>query len=681
MPNAVPFQHGLIGLYNNTASNPGVYVSWDSNTLFNSTQSLIFKGAQNTDYRFPLVINSYSQGALGKPLALGAGNTYVYCLNSSGIIAYQKSADVFNTVGFISNNAIESSFTPVTIKVGQIGLSEVIFVGYSSFFDVLTFSGSAFTKSNGLTYNAITGITTNNFGTFDLGFSSGNVFFGYGQAVYAGAINLDSSNNVILGSGTTGIIINSSNGLKNPIKKIANFDNYKIATIDSANIISEFVYNGNINAGDVSTQWVFNYSISPNATQNWSALVYNHFGIIIVCDSFNNTINTAASSNITTNTQNYGTFDGFTYQVISNTTTTTYGGTLVNTIGGTGIGYLQFNTPDCVCEDPEYNVIVGDYNNRLTYIPTALDYVATVPAPYSEYIDSAGNPADVYYVKESTYDYSGVFSIPPFTGDELLLKSSVLYELNALLKIEVVDEEPLFGWNRQTATLAYGDLVTDPAPQVRITVSTNGGQRSSMYTLNPYVPFYNSLDQSNSDPFDAPALANNYPNGLLYRFTNEGKIYFYDNNGNPVSLQEYDTILVNYYVKLFTNAQINNALYLALQSINAQPGLNKISNVASVPFWYDQTLVSGATYYLLRQLLVGLNSRERRLLILDPESGLDFVSLKDTANMYKDEFNELLKQLPIAVRPTMGTIAVPEYAFPGGRSRLFRDIWSGAKGN
>jgi hypothetical protein len=186
------------------------------------------------------------------------------------------------------------------------------------------------------------------------------------------------------------------------------------------------------------------------------------------------------------------------------------------------------------------------------------------------------------------------------------------------------------------------------------------------------------LDQSNSDPFDISTTNNNYPNGLFYRFTNEGKLYFYDNYGNPVSIQEYDVILVTYYVKLFTNAQINNALYLALQAINAQPGLNKIYSVASTPFWYDQALVSGATYYLLRQLLVGLNSRERRLLVQDPEQGgFDAInSLKDTAKMYQEEFNELLKKLPIAKRPTMGSISVPEYAMPGSRTRLFRALWT-----
>jgi hypothetical protein len=64
--------------------------------------------------------------------------------------------------------------------------------------------------------------------------------------------------------------------------------------------------------------------------------------------------------------------------------------------------------------------------------------------------------------------------------------------------------------------------------------------------------------------------------------------------------------------------------------------------------------------------------------VQDPEQGgFDAInSLKDTAKMYQEEFNELLKKLPIAKRPTMGSISVPEYALPGGRSRLYRSLWT-----
>jgi hypothetical protein len=38
--------------------------------------------------------------------------------------------------------------------------------------------------------------------------------------------------------------------------------------------------------------------------------------------------------------------------------------------------------------------------------------------------------------------------------------------------------------------------------------------------------------------------------------------------------------------------------------------------------------------------------------------------------MYQEEFSELLKKLPIAKRPTLGSISVPEYALPGGEVTL-----------
>ena len=63
MPSAVPFQQGLIGQYNNSHGNPGVYVSWDPDTNFPSTQSLIFKGVANNDYRFPLIVSTYTNNS------------------------------------------------------------------------------------------------------------------------------------------------------------------------------------------------------------------------------------------------------------------------------------------------------------------------------------------------------------------------------------------------------------------------------------------------------------------------------------------------------------------------------------------------------------------------------------------------------------------------------------------
>lgn len=677
MPSAYPYQQGLIGLYNNSHGNPGIYVSWDPDTNFSSTQSLIFKGAANTDYRFPVIINRYTDSGINFPIgqvaAAACGSKYYYVVTDSRFVVYQKISDYLSTVYHDSISSFAG--VPDTLLVRSYNNTDYIFfpIGEYGTVDIYTFDGSTLNSITTLNYDDITGLSGADYNGSYLTVDENNFYLTYGGAVYAcaftTAFNLYTSNR--------GIIIDSTNGIisGNTLSFITNYDNAKIAVCDNQNFIYEFAYEGDINLGNTSTQWSLNFKLTPTQ-QTWSCLLYNHFGIIIATDSTANTVNVIASSLVTINTQYYG-FNGVTYSVQSTTSTTQIEGRITNTVGSTGVEYQQFNSPTCIAEDFEFNILIGDKNNRLTYIPTQLDFVASVQAPLNEFIDSNGNPADIYYIKQTNEEYSAILSIPPILGDELLIKSSVLFELNALLKVPVYDEEPLYGYNRTSAQIAYGDLVTDPAPQVRITCSTNNGQRSSMFVLSPYTAFYNSLDQSNSDPFSTPDLANNYPNGLFYRFTNEGRIFFFDMYGDPVSIQEYDTVLISYYVKMFTNTQINNALYLSLQMINAQPGTNKIYSPASVPFYYDAVLVVGATYYLLRQLLVGLNQRERRLLVMDPESGtFDAVAnLRDTAKMYQEEFNEGLKKLPIAIRPVMGTISVPEYAFPGGRSRLFRAIW------
>ena len=638
MPSAIPFQKGLIGLYNN-AHSPGVYVSWDPNTSFNSTFSVIFKGDEQSNYRFPLIVSNYTIGGvstvLGTPLALGAGSTYIYCLTADKIIAYQKTGDTFTTRGTISCSGINTSYNPNTLKVGTIGTSEVILLGYNAgFCGILTFSGSTFIPTSGITYTSISGISTSSYNGYDITLSKSSLFFSYQGNVYGGPVSLSNTNNLSLGAGATGVIINSANGIQSgaTISKIDAYCGKKIAVSDSENTIYEFLYDGNIGAGYTSTVWTLSFSLLPDSNQVWSSLIYNHFGIIVASDSYNNTVNVIASANATI-TDNYGTMDGFSYQIESVSTSTETQGRITNSVGGPGVNYLQFDTPLCLTEDSEFNIIIGDLNNRLTYLPTNLNYISNVQAPLNEFIDSTGNPSETYFIKQATCDYSNIMSLPPVTADELLIKSSVLYELNSLLRVAVYDEELIWDYNRQSGTLAYGDIVTDPAPQLRITVSSNQGQRSPMYVLNPYTGITNTLDQSLSDSFDAPEVTSNYANGLYYRFNNEGKVFFFDVNGVAVSVQEYDNILVTYYVKLFTNTQINNALYL----------------------------------------------RERRLLVQDPESGsFDAVAnLKDLAKMYKEDFDELLKKLPIAKRPIMGTITVPEYAMPGGRSRLFRALWKG----
>jgi hypothetical protein len=85
--------------------------------------------------------------------------------------------------------------------------------------------------------------------------------------------------------------------------------------------------------------------------------------------------------------------------------------------------------------------------------------------------------------------------------------------------------------------------------------------------------------------------------------------------------------------------------------------------------------VYGAAYYILRSLLVSLTSRQRRLLIEDPDAKITD-DLRQSATMYKEEFEKLLEKLPIAFYPGIRSVVVPEFNMPGGRSRFFRYIWN-----
>jgi hypothetical protein len=126
---------------------------------------------------------------------------------------------------------------------------------------------------------------------------------------------------------------------------------------------------------------------------------------------------------------------------------------------------------------------------------------------------------------------------------------------------------------------------------------------------------------------------------------------------------------------MFTTEHMNSALNMALNSINSQPGATKYPSVVSAPYYYEPALVFGAAYYMIRSVLVQLTNRQRRLLIEDPDASF-IDQLRQTATMYKEEFDKLLEKLPISRYPGVRSITVPEYNMPGGRSRFFRYIWN-----
>ena len=310
------------------------------------------------------------------------------------------------------------------------------------------------------------------------------------------------------------------------------------------------------------------------------------------------------------------------------------------------------------------------------------DLVATIEFPYNEVVHSQGTPQMYYKVEEIDINGSTLTISEPFNGDELLLKSSLRYELEHLLNLPIYDEEVLFHRSRTRASTAFPFWNYSPRPEIRITGASDEGDRDSMIALSEFTPIYKTIN-GDIEPLDYNIRGeqnqltngNNYPNGLKIKLDYNGNIFFIDNSGNPVAIKPYDTVFCSYNCKAFTSQHMNTSLHMALQVINAQPGSSKFARVIDAPFYYEPAIIYGAAYFLLRNLTVQLSQRQRRLLLEDPDARI-IDDIRQAANMYKEQFDNLVKSLPIAKFPGIRGVVVPEFNMPGGRSRFFRYIWN-----
>lgn len=313
--------------------------------------------------------------------------------------------------------------------------------------------------------------------------------------------------------------------------------------------------------------------------------------------------------------------------------------------------------------------------------------IDSVYFPINEYVDSSGKPTNYYKIAEYDSDANLLNTSGPINGDELLIKSSLRFELEHLLNIPIYDEEVIFHKDRSRASVAFPFWNYYPRPEIRITGLSEDGDRESMIPLSDTSFVYKTINPDYDpilyykDGTVAPFTGgNNYTNGIKVNCDYMGNLYFYDSNGNSVPVKPYDTVLVSYSVKAFTSQHMNSALNLALQVINAQPGASKYQSVSQAPYYYDPAIIYGAAYYLLRSLLVQLTQRQRRLLLEDPDASM-FGNIKEAAMMYKEDFEKLVEKLPISRYPGIRGIVVPEFNMPGGRSRFFRYIWNIGTGN
>jgi len=302
--------------------------------------------------------------------------------------------------------------------------------------------------------------------------------------------------------------------------------------------------------------------------------------------------------------------------------------------------------------------------------------IDSVAFPINEYIDANGTPTDYYKIQEIDNNGNIISTSGPMIGEEELIKTSLAYEIQDFLRIPVHDEEPIFYRGRTSAHTAYANWNYYPRPEIRISGINTEGETDPYIILSETEPIYSTIGIGTS----------NYEDGLKYKIDYASRIYFIDESDNPVPIYPYDYIYASYNVRFFTVSEMNNALNYSLQMINLQPGVNKIGSLRTMPVIYDPVLITGATYWLLRNLATRMQQKETQLLLTggggadaaggagsrESSGGIDISSL---LTLYKDMWQEQLKLVGKYKYPNTLSIVTPEYMMPGSRSRYFRYMW------
>lgn len=308
----------------------------------------------------------------------------------------------------------------------------------------------------------------------------------------------------------------------------------------------------------------------------------------------------------------------------------------------------------------------------------------TVEWPENEYIDTSST-ADIqnyYIIQEEDASNNVLASSKPLWGEETLLRASLAYEMDSFLRTPVYAEELHFINEERTIgyTASWGPWCYWERPRVYITRAPMVGGfqpgAKDAYTILPQKGAANLVTQVNP----SGVTTKSYTSLEWYPDYN-GRVYFVDSLNNPVSVDWYDSILVDYQFSAFTTRELNDALWLAGGEIISRPGISqdgKILNypdLGAFPRRWDFALVSGASYWLLRRLAVMLLQRERRLVFLDPDGKVpDLTSLMDS---YRKQFSENLENIAKESRPSIRANVTPEYYLPGQRQRFFRMSFKG----
>jgi len=318
--------------------------------------------------------------------------------------------------------------------------------------------------------------------------------------------------------------------------------------------------------------------------------------------------------------------------------------------------------------------------------------IGRVQVPTSEFIDESGIPGYYYIIQLVQLDLNTniqtiIANSSPIKGDELLIFSSLAYEVSRFLDIPVRDEEILFNSDRTQGYVSHNNIVYSPKPEVRISGNSSSGTAESYPIIDDAlgIPYSNLVIEDPTSNYVVTTPTGTFPiTTLFYQIQQNGRIFFqglYNGSLYPVSIPIYDTVLVTYRVRLFSNTEMNDALFQALQYINARPGSPKYNDLSSTPYYYEPAIITIATYYLLRRLLMRLTTREVRLLIgdLGDTSGNNYSAGMDLVKTMMDEYNKdmdkLAQNAAWAYYPNTQSVTTDTYQLPGSRSAMFRSMF------
>jgi len=344
----------------------------------------------------------------------------------------------------------------------------------------------------------------------------------------------------------------------------------------------------------------------------------------------------------------------------------------------------------------ERQVLTGVDHYRImrgTHLDASYTSIDTVNWPDNEYIDQVlgYGISNFYKIQEEDVNDTVLATSQPMWGEDLLLRASLAYEMDPFMRLPVYMEELYFTNDERNkgyvASWGAWDYFQRPrlyisrAPMSGSNYTTFAAGSKDAYMVLPQRGTTNLVTQVTSVGNPPTYAASKTYSSLEWYPDYNGNIYFVDSSGQPVSIDWYDNILVDYQFQVFSPKELNDALFLAAGDLISRPGIGKggraesYGTIGNMPRRWDYALVAGASFWLLRRLSLMLLQRERRLVFLDPDGKVP--DLSNLMESYKTQFADAAKVIPIESFPLIGINVTPSYQLPGQRSRFFRMSFKG----